>query len=95
MRQMLLDQLPPDREVGAAICRMPDGQLSLGPVSQGTLMGVEFDLSCAPGAEVVGGWHTHPRGILEPSPQDIRAHKGLKRLCITQPQRRETRCWIP
>ncbi|MEX2599275.1 MAG: Mov34/MPN/PAD-1 family protein [Dehalococcoidia bacterium] len=95
LRQTTLDLLPTDRELGAALCEMPDGSLAAGPVSEGTMSNVDIPLSCPAGGKVFGTWHTHPQGVANPSPQDwemLRRH-GLRKLCITQTPTGETRCW--
>jgi len=86
--------LPQNNEVGAMMCRRPDGSTVFGPRSQGTHDEVDVPYRCPTGSDPYGVWHTHPHGIAEPSPDDIQAARsfGLKRLCVTVPQTGETKC---
>jgi proteasome lid subunit RPN8/RPN11 len=88
------DRLPANNEVGAMLCRRRDGSTVMGPRAQGTHDRVDVPYSCPPGSDPYGVWHTHPHGIAEPSPDDIRAATafGLRRLCVTVPETGETKC---
>jgi proteasome lid subunit RPN8/RPN11 len=81
-------------EIGASMCRKRDGSFVLGPVTEGTPMSVNVMISCPPGTEYWGPWHTHPGGIPYPSSQDMKSGRntGAKGLCITVPETGETLC---
>lgn len=87
--------LLPDREIGFALCRPPNGKLSRGPLSVGSATRVTIDVKCPQGAKVIGLMHTHPHGQALPSAQDIASAKasGLRNLCISVPQTGELRCF--
>jgi proteasome lid subunit RPN8/RPN11 len=89
-----LSKLPMNNEVGALMCRAPDGSTVYGPQASGSHDNVQVPYQCPSGATPFGVWHTHPHGIAEPSPDDIAAGKrfGLKQLCVTVPQTGETNC---
>lgn len=47
-------------EIGAAMCRLPNGTIIPGPWSEGTPTGVSVTMRCPPGSNVMGIFHTHP-----------------------------------
>jgi len=89
-----LSGFPLNNEVGAMLCRRPDGSTVMGPQASGTHDQVDVPFKCPVGSDPYGVWHTHPDGIPEPSPEDIDAalEFGLKRLCVTVPKTGVTRC---
>ena len=90
----LTKRLPLNNEVGAMLCRAPDGSTVMGPQAQGSHDSVNVPYQCPSGSTPYGVWHTHPHGLAEPSPEDVRSATafGLKRMCITVPQTGETNC---
>jgi SWI/SNF-related matrix-associated actin-dependent regulator 1 of chromatin subfamily A len=83
------------REVGHALCRTADGRTVHGPESRGDHDHVDIPLSCPPGSQVYGTFHTHPDGKPAPSDADERegCRLGLKLLCVSDG--RVTRCTRP
>lgn len=71
-------------EIGAAMCRFPNGKLAFGPFSEGTPVSVNVRIECPPGSTFEGIYHTHPRGVPVPSQTDIKSGQltGSKALCI-------------
>jgi len=72
-------------EVGAAICKKTNGEIVLGPITEGTPDSVRVILECPTGSVFDGIFHTHPgSGITKPSQQDILTGiwSGSKKLCI-------------
>jgi len=70
-------------EVARTIC-LRNGQIEFGSEGHsGTPIDIWINPSC-PGGKVVGIYHTHPRGLSEPSEQDILAIRqvGLSILCV-------------
>ena len=82
-------------EVGASICRRPDGKMVLGPVSEGTPTSVNVLKFCPPGSIFEGLWHTHPNGAPIPSTQDLLSgiQADAKLLCINVPDTGVTGCY--
>lgn len=96
MRQRLqLQGLPLDREIGKALCVGPGGELAGGPVAEGHYYGVTIPIQCPPRHQVIGTWHTHPGGVVEPSEEDwqMTRSKGFRFMCITVPESGETQCY--
>jgi hypothetical protein len=82
------------REVGFAVCRIRrTGRLVRGPVSVGTHDRVNVSPTCPPGSTLDNVYHTHPDGLAEPSPQDLREARraGVRRLCVAN--NTTTRCY--
>lgn len=82
----------PPFEIGAALCKLPTGSLTRGPLGSGTTTGVSFPNTCPPGTKMLGSWHSHPEtggGDIRPSTQDIREAKrfGWDILCTTNEKR--------
>ncbi len=72
-------------EIGFTMCRVPGtGELTHGPLAEGTPNSVNIPVSCPPGTNFEGLFHTHPGGTAFPSPTDIRSAKQVKAdyLCI-------------
>ena len=84
MRQPGNNRLP-SREIGATLCRFPDGRLARGPVVSGTRTSLSIPVMCPPGAGMEGLWHTHPGGQAFPSQTDLASARqhGAKVLCVT------------
>ena len=61
----------PANEFGFALCELPNGDLTRGPVSWGTPTSVDIQLQCPQGAKFVGLGHSHPGGVAYPSDQDV------------------------
>ena len=82
-------------EVGFALCRAQSGQLTRGPVAEGTPVGVNIPVSCPSGTRFVGLFHTHPGGVAAPSDKDLRAGQatGSRNLCILVPESGELACY--
>ena len=82
-------------EVGASICRMPNGKIVLGPKATGTPMSVKVPIQCPPSATFEGIIHTHPGGVPIPSQQDLKAGRqvGANVLCIKVPETGVLRCY--
>ena len=84
-------------EEGFTICQQ-NGALIRGKHVTGiSHQAVSVPVSCPYGGKPVGLHHTHPvsgGGSTEPSEQDIYEARrfGLKWLCITVPEKRETQC---
>lgn len=81
-------QVIPPIELGAMLCRLPDGRLTRGPLGVGTATSVQFSDVCPAGSKVAGSWHTHPKeggGSILPSHQDIKEALRLRMpvLCIS------------
>lgn len=72
-------------EIGASICGGPQGQVVFGPWSEGTPMNVSVEISCPPGMDFLGIYHTHPGGVAMPSQLDVKSglEVGAKYLCIS------------
>jgi proteasome lid subunit RPN8/RPN11 len=87
-------KLPMNNEVGAMLCRAPDGSTVFGPQAEGSHDNVQVPYQCPAGSEPYGVWHTHPHGVATPSDDDLEAARefGLRRMCVTVPQTGETRC---
>ena len=83
----------PANEMGFPGCQLPNGNLINGPVSWGTPTSVEIQLQCPMGSKFVGLGHTHPRGVAQPSDQDIRSgfQSGAQFLAIASDT--EFRVW--
>ena len=82
-------------ERGFTICQK-DKKLFRGCESVGdSSQHVSMKICCPYGGVPVGTYHTHPRGRVEPSHQDIAEMKRLRLeyLCIEVPERKETRCY--
>jgi len=94
MRQLKLNQLPTDKEIGQTLCMGPDG-LKGGPLATGHYYGVTIPIQCPAGYKPIGTWHTHPGGIPKPSNEDWRMTRkhNLRYCCITVPDTGETRCF--
>ncbi len=72
-------------EIGFTMCRVTaSGELTHGPLAEGTPDSVNIPVSCPPGSSFEGLFHTHPGGSSFPSPTDIRSAKkiGASVLCI-------------
>lgn len=95
MRQLALHDLPTDREIGKALCLGPEGQLAEGPLGEGHYQGVNIPIHCPPRHKPIGTWHTHPGGVVEPSPEDwqMTHSRGFRFMCITVPESGETKCY--
>ena len=93
-QRLRLAGLPTDKEIGKALCKGPDGQIAGGPVAEGHMYGVTIPVSCPPGYNPVGTWHTHPGGVVEPSPEDWEMTRklGFRYLCVTVPETGQTQC---
>lgn len=87
----LKQKLPPN-EFGFALCRTQTGKLVKGPTASGTPGNVTIPVDCPAGASFEGLFHTHPRGMAEPSPLDTASAEkvGARVLCIASDT--ETRC---
>ena len=85
----------PRNEIGASICRRPNGTFVFGPFATGTPTSVNVPIKCPPGSRFHGIYHTHPGGVPIPSRQDIKSGQitGSKTLCINADGR--VRCWNP
>ena len=82
-------------ETGYTICRK-DNKLIKGCESVGdSHKHVSMKICCPNGGVPVGTYHTHPKGRVEPSHQDIAEMKrlGLDLLCIEVPETREAKCY--
>ena len=84
-----------ENEVGFAVCRFPNGQLTTGPVSTGTPTRVNIETRCPPGTKFEAIYHTHPGGIAYPSDIDVNAlrRSGAEKMCIEVPERGELACY--
>lgn len=82
-------------EFGFALCRTRDGKLVRGPVAEGTPMNVTIPMNCPSGSNLVGFFHTHPKGVALPSAMDeaAQARLGVKTQCIMVPETREIACF--
>lgn len=82
-------------EIGATVCKLKNGRLAHGPITEGTPTSVNIRVECPPGGTPVALFHTHPGGVPYPSPMDIKSTRrvGLKHLCIQQPETRELNCF--
>jgi len=72
-------------EISAAMCRIPNGRIVIGPLTEGTPDSVTVDLTCPVGSVFEGIFHTHPGiGVTRPSPQDLLTgiRSGANELCI-------------
>lgn len=88
------NDMPQDgREHGFAICNA-NGRLLRGPESVGHRYGVKVDVTCPRGSRAVGIFHTHPGGVVEPSPADIREARrfGVPYVCQGVPETGQIGC---
>ncbi|MBM3133068.1 MAG: hypothetical protein FJZ95_08575 [Chloroflexi bacterium] len=95
MRQQRLNAMSDtEREHGFCVCQTPDGRLVKGPESVGHKYGVSVDVTCPPGARLVGMYHTHPGGVPELSEADLReAHRfNIPTMCVGVPDTGEVKC---
>ena len=71
-------------EIGASICGTPNGGIAFGPWAEGTPTSVHVQVSCPPGMDFLGIYHTHPNGVAQPSAQDMKSGLAVnaKHLCI-------------
>lgn len=80
------------REIGFPVCSC-EGDLERGRMSVGHRYGVNVTTTCEQGSPICI-FHTHPGGIAEPSPADIRAGWDFHLpVCIGIPETGEVRCW--
>ena len=82
-------------EVGAAMCRLPNGKIIYGPMVEGTPTSVSVPMRCPPNSNLMGIFPTHPGGIPEPSETDIRSGLNIRKvetLCIHVPETGVTKC---
>lgn len=63
-------------EIGASICRRPNGTFVFGPFATGTPVSVNVPIKCPAGSDFYGIYHTHPGGVPIPSGRDIQS--GIK-----------------
>ena len=85
--------LLPANEFGFSLCQAQDGKLVKGPTATGTPINVSIPVTCPAGSHFTGLFHSHPRGVAYPSPQDIDSalRVGAKILCIQSDQ--EMKCF--
>lgn len=71
-------------EIGASICRRPNGSFVFGPFATGTPVSVNVPIKCPAGSTFHGIYHTHPGGVPIPSAQDLRSGRqtGSQVLCV-------------
>lgn len=71
-------------EIGASICGLAGGQIVFGPWAEGTPTNVSIEMKCPPGTDFLGIYHTHPKGVAEPSARDIESGLAVNAqvLCI-------------
>ena len=82
-------------EIGSAVCVVGrTGRIVRGPQASGTPTRVDIPLRCPPGSNIVGLYHTHPKGVARPSHIDVAAARqsGLNTLCV-QAVPGELRCF--
>lgn len=71
-------------EIGASICKKPNGKFTFGPWAEGTPTSVNVPVACPKGSAFAGIYHTHPGGVPLPSQTDLRSgiKVGADVLCI-------------
>lgn len=84
-----------NKETGFTICQCGE-KIVKGCEAEGKDSShVSVPVCCPTGCKPVGIFHTHPGGSPRPSDKDISEIKrlNLAHLCISVPERKETKCW--
>lgn len=63
-------------EIGFALCKLPSGKLTHGPIAQGTPISVGIPVQCPSGSSLYGLFHSHPGGVPYPSQQDVKSQRA-------------------
>jgi len=87
-------KVSPNKEHGFVICNC-NGKLVKGKQTVGTKNSLKVDANC-PCGNLVASFHTHPKGIPEPSPKDIsESYKRGIDCCIGVPETGVVKCYRP